>query len=39
MRRPLLLLAGALTTSAAAMQRTGSDLVASAQLWRAGELD
>ncbi|MFC7491108.1 MULTISPECIES: hypothetical protein [unclassified Knoellia] len=32
-------LAGALTTSAAAMQRTGDDLVASARLWRAGELD
>lgn len=31
--------AGALTTSAAAMQRTGEDLVASARLWRAGELD
>lgn len=31
--------AGALTTSAAAMQRTGEDLIASAHLWRAGELD
>jgi len=31
--------AGALTTSAAAMQRTGEDLVASARLWRADELD
>ncbi|WP_404385161.1 hypothetical protein LL946_04405 [Knoellia locipacati] len=31
--------AGALTTSAAAMQRTGEDLVACARLWRADELD
>lgn len=31
--------AGALTSSAAAMQRTGEDLVACASLWRAGELD
>ncbi|MFC7486173.1 hypothetical protein ACOCJ7_13070 [Knoellia sp. CPCC 206453] len=31
--------AGTLTTSAAAMQRTGEDLVASAALWRADELD
>lgn len=31
--------AGALTTSGAAMQRTGDDLIASARLWRAGELD
>ena len=29
----------ALTTTAAAMQRTGADLIASAALWRAGELD
>ena len=31
--------AGSLTTSAAAMQRTGEDLVACARLWRADELD
>ncbi|KGN36561.1 hypothetical protein [Knoellia subterranea] len=31
--------AGALTTSGAAMQRTGEDLIASANLWRDGELD
>lgn len=31
--------AGALTTSAAAMQRTGEDLVACARLWRSDELD
>lgn len=31
--------AEALTTSAAAMQRTGEDLVASATLWRTGALD
>ena len=31
--------AGALTTTAAAMQRTGEDLVACARLWRADELD
>ncbi|KGN34310.1 hypothetical protein N802_13245 [Knoellia sinensis KCTC 19936] len=31
--------AGALTTSGAAMQRTGEDLVACAALWRADELD
>lgn len=31
--------AATLTSSAAAMQRTGDDLLASATLWRAGELD
>jgi hypothetical protein len=31
--------ASALTTSAAAMQRTSEDLAASAALWRAGQLD
>lgn len=31
--------AGALTSSGAAMQRTGEDLVACAQLWRADDLD